>query len=45
VAFFSQSGRLDVTDIEARPSIDQTQFFEGNSILRGQQSSVKVDQV
>lgn len=45
VAFFSQSGRLDVTDIEARPSIDQMQSFQGNSILRGQRPLAKVDQV
>jgi predicted metal-dependent TIM-barrel fold hydrolase len=34
VAFFSQSGRLDQALI-GRP-IDQTQLFEGNSVLRGQ---------
>jgi predicted metal-dependent TIM-barrel fold hydrolase len=32
VEFFSQSGRLDL----ARPKIDQSQLFEGNSVLRGQ---------
>ncbi|HLH32986.1 MAG TPA: TatD family hydrolase, partial [Terriglobia bacterium] len=36
VAFFSQSGRLDIDDIENRPSIDQTRLFDGNSVLRGQ---------
>jgi hypothetical protein len=36
VAFFAQSGNLDVSDIEKRPSINQTQLFDGNSVLRGQ---------
>ncbi|HKI98078.1 MAG TPA: TatD family hydrolase [bacterium] len=36
VAFFSQSGNLDVDDIDKRPSINQTQLFDGNSVLRGQ---------
>jgi hypothetical protein len=36
VAFFSQSGRLDVSGIEARARIDQSRLFEGNSVLRGQ---------
>jgi uncharacterized protein len=36
VAFFSQSGQLDVADIDKRPSINQTQLFDGNSVLRGQ---------
>jgi uncharacterized protein len=35
VAFFSQSGRLDLSAVETR-QIDQTQLFEGNSVLRGQ---------
>ena len=34
--FFSQSGNLDLADIEQRPSINQTQLFDGNSVLRGQ---------
>jgi len=33
VEFFSQSGRLDLTEIEADPTSGAT--FEGNSILRG----------
>lgn len=36
VAFFAQSGQLDVADVEARPDIDQTRLWEGNSVLRGQ---------
>ena len=37
VAFFAQSGRLDVGDLERRPAIDRTQKFETNSVLRGDQ--------
>ncbi len=36
VAFFGQTGRLDVTDLEERPAIDRTQRFESNSVLRGE---------
>lgn len=36
VAFFAQSGQLDVADVEARAGIDQTKLWEGNSVLRGQ---------
>ncbi|HWP34628.1 MAG TPA: TatD family hydrolase [Thermodesulfobacteriota bacterium] len=36
VAFFAQSGRLDLADLTERPAIDQTQRWEGNSVLRGQ---------
>lgn len=36
VAFFGQSGRLDLADITNRPSIDQTRLWESNSVLRGQ---------
>ncbi|MBI2821759.1 MAG: TatD family hydrolase [Acidobacteria bacterium] len=39
-AFFSQSGKLDLEDIERRPSIDQTQLFDGNTVLRGGQVPV-----
>jgi predicted metal-dependent TIM-barrel fold hydrolase len=36
IAFFSQSGRLDL-DVDAPdPKVDQTQLWEGNSVLRGQ---------
>lgn len=40
VAFFSQSGNLDVEDIDRRPNIDQTQFYEGSTVLRGGQTPV-----
>ena len=35
-AFFSQSGNMDLSDIETRPSINQTALFDGSSVLRGQ---------
>jgi predicted metal-dependent TIM-barrel fold hydrolase len=35
VAFFAQSGRLDLDD-ESRTKVDQRELFEGNSVLRGQ---------
>jgi predicted metal-dependent TIM-barrel fold hydrolase len=38
VAFFSQSDNMDLTEIEERPSIDQTQLHDGNSVLRGGQT-------
>ena len=41
VAFFSQSGRLDLGPAADSPAIDQTQLWEGNSVLRGQQPIVK----
>lgn len=34
--FFGQSDNLNLSDIERRPSINQTELFEGNSVLRGQ---------
>jgi predicted metal-dependent TIM-barrel fold hydrolase len=37
VAFFSQSGRLDL----AHTKIDQSQLFEGNSVLRGQAPQIE----
>ena len=37
-SFFSQSGNLDLQDIKQRPSINQTQFYEGSSVLRGGQT-------
>ena len=41
VTFFGQSGRLARGDAGDRPAIDQTQLWEGNSVLRGQQPIVK----
>jgi hypothetical protein len=34
--FFAQSDNLSLADIDRRPSINQTELFEGNSVLRGQ---------
>ena len=36
VAFFSQSANMDLENIVERPSINQTELFDGNSVLRGQ---------
>ena len=36
VTFFAQSGRLDVATSTRGRSIDRTQLFEGNSVLRGE---------
>jgi len=41
VTFFGQSGRLDLGPTDDSPDIDQTQLWEGNSVLRGQQPVVK----
>lgn len=41
VSFFSQSGKLDLEDIDRQPVIDQTQIFNGSSVLRGQTPVVK----
>ena len=37
-AFFGQSGRFNVDDLQARPVIDRSQKFEANSVLRGEQA-------
>jgi hypothetical protein len=36
VAFFSQSGQLDLDEAAEKRGIDQTRLWEGNSVLRGQ---------
>jgi predicted metal-dependent TIM-barrel fold hydrolase len=36
IAFFGQTGRIDVADLGELATFDQTQLFEGNSVLRGQ---------
>lgn len=36
VAFFAQSGRLDLAEIQERPVVSRTEKFESNSILRGE---------
>jgi hypothetical protein len=35
VAFFAQSGRLDLAELAERPVVDRAQKFETNSVLRG----------
>ncbi len=36
VAFFAQSGRLDLGEIQERPVVSRSEKFESNSILRGE---------
>ncbi|HYO96750.1 MAG TPA: TatD family hydrolase [Polyangiaceae bacterium] len=36
IAFFAQSGRLSRADFDAVLGVDQTELWEGNSVLRGQ---------
>ena len=36
IAFFAQSGRLDLAEIQERPVVSRTEKFESNSILRGE---------
>ena len=43
VAVFGQSGRLDLGQDGERPRVDQTELWEGNSVLRGQQPVVAAD--
>ena len=35
VAFFAQSGQLDLSELAERPVVDRAQKFETNSVLRG----------
>ncbi len=41
VAFFAQSGRLELTELEKPAKIDQRELWEGNSVLRGQTAVVR----
>jgi len=41
IAFFAQSGRLDLEAITALRPVDQRQLFEGSSVLRGQAPMVR----
>jgi predicted metal-dependent TIM-barrel fold hydrolase len=41
IAFFGQSGRLDLGEMSAPLKVDQRQLFEGNSVLRGQTPRVE----
>lgn len=40
VAFFSQSGQLDLSEDGRPPAVDQRKLFEGSSVLRGGQQPV-----
>jgi len=42
VAFFAQSGRLDLEAIGALRPVDQRQLFDGNSVLRGQAPIIRL---
>lgn len=37
IAFFGQTGRIDVDELIGMAAYDQADLFEGNSVLRGQQ--------
>ncbi len=39
LALFGQSGRFDLADIEAPETIDRSQLFESNSVLRGERKT------
>jgi hypothetical protein len=41
LAFFGQSGRFDLADLGAPESIDRTQLFESNSVLRGERKAAQ----
>lgn len=41
VRFFAQSGRLDLALVETKIKVDQTQLWQGNSVLRGQAPRVE----
>jgi predicted metal-dependent TIM-barrel fold hydrolase len=41
IAFFAQSGKLDLADLGEPARIDQRQLFEGNSVLRGQAPMIR----
>jgi hypothetical protein len=41
IAFFGQSGKLDLATEDAALKVDQTLLFEGNSVLRGQEPRVE----
>jgi uncharacterized protein len=36
IAFFAQSGRFEPSELESPLGVDQTELWEGNSVLRGQ---------
>jgi uncharacterized protein len=40
IAAYGQSGQIDVAELERSPTVDQTQLFSENSVLRGQEPRV-----
>jgi predicted metal-dependent TIM-barrel fold hydrolase len=40
-AFFGQSGRFEVDDLDTPKTADRTQLFESNSVLRGERETAK----
>ena len=38
---YAQSGQIDVEELLKAPAIDQTQLFQDNSVLRGQEPRVE----
>jgi len=40
-AFFGQSGRFEVDDLDAPKAADRTQLFESNSVLRGERETAQ----
>jgi uncharacterized protein len=43
VTIFGQSGRLDLGEAGERPRVDQTELWEGNSVLRGQKPVIAAE--
>lgn len=41
IAFFGQTGRLELSELDQPSSVDQRKLFEGNSVLRGQPPVVR----
>ncbi len=41
VSFFGQSGRLELGQHGERPRVDQSELWQGNSVLRGQEAVVE----
>ena len=41
IEFFAQSGQINLAEVSAPADVDQTQLYEDNSILRGQDPTVE----
>jgi uncharacterized protein len=44
LAFFAQSGQMDLEDLQAAAAIDQSRLYEGNSVLRGQTAKITTNE-